>query len=65
MIFTQIQDKSTKEIIMHLIDGMRVSKAKYREEERIKEMQGKLSFPCLITSRTRSGNFRHEKMTNI
>ena len=65
MTFTQIQDKDTKDIIMHLIDGKRVSKAKYKEEERIKEMQGKLNFPCLMTGRTRSGNFRHEKMTNI
>jgi len=64
MEFTTIQDKETKQIIMHYLDGTRVTKAKYKEEDQIKTQQGK-RFCSFLTNRTQSGNFRHTKYNFI
>lgn len=64
MQFTQIQDKETLKITRYYLNGVRVKKSKYKEEESIKEMQGKW-FTTFLTSRTQNGNFKHTKYSTI
>lgn len=64
MKFTKIQNQETKEVTRYYLNGIRVSKCKYQEEERIKEMQNK-PFTTFFTSRTQNNNFKHTKYSGI
>ena len=60
MQFVKIQHKDTLEIIQWRVDGMRVTFDQYDQK-----LNGyRNGYSCSLTTRTKSGNFRHSFETN-
>jgi len=66
MEFTRIQDARTHEVIQYRLDGQRVTKGRYTEEEQRQKQLGKLelSYMSSSTTRTPKGNYKHTFYTN-
>ena len=66
MKFTRIQHAETHEIIQYRLDQNRVTRGQYIEEERRQQQHNRLTYQYMssVTTRTRTGNFKHSFCTN-
>ena len=67
MEFTRIQHRETNEVIQYRIDGQRVTRGQYMEEEQRQRQYGKLQYQYMSSSTTRTavGNWRHTYYSNF